>query len=198
MLADSIPAALDRLADAPALVVDLRRNGGGSSWLGYLLLDRLAEAPYVPMRSWAREDVGLYQAWGRVPRTVPVDVPARAPDTTAHYGGPVAVLIGPATFSAAEDVAVAFDAMGRGVLVGEPTGGSTGQPLSFALPGGGSARVRVKHDAYPDGTEFIGVGVRPDVAVRPTLADLRAGRDPALEAAVEVVRAARSSRGSER
>jgi len=67
------------------------------------------------------------------------------------------------TFSAAEDFAVVFDAMKRGKIVGEPTGGSTGQPLSFSLPGGGSARVCTKHDRYPDRKEFVGVGIHPNV-----------------------------------
>lgn len=41
----------------------------------------------------------------------------------------VVVLTSPRTYSAAEDFASAFDVMRRGLIVGEPTGGSTGQPL---------------------------------------------------------------------
>lgn len=94
----------------------------------------------------------------------------------------------PASAAVAEDFAVAFDLAGRGPLVGEATGGSTGQPLMFALPGGGQARVCTKRDTYPDGREFVGVGVIPDRKVPTTVADLRAGRDRALEAAIEEVR----------
>ena len=97
------------------------------------------------------------------------------------------LLVGPATFSAAEDFVVAFAQMGRGIVVGKPTAGNTGQPLSFPLPGGGSARVRTKHDRFADGTEFIGVGIRPSVVVHPTLAGIRAGRDEALDAAVRAL-----------
>jgi C-terminal processing protease CtpA/Prc len=61
--------------------------------------------------------------------------------------------------------------MDRGKIVGQPTGGSTGQPLIIGLPGGGSARICSKRDRYPDGTEFIGVGVQHDVEVLPTIAD---------------------------
>ncbi len=74
--------------------------------------------------------------------------------------------------------------MERGILMGEATAGSTGQPLGFSLPGGGSGRVRVKHDTYPDGRQFIGEGVEPDRIVRPTFEGLRKGRDEALEAAI--------------
>jgi carboxyl-terminal processing protease len=72
--------------------------------------------------------------------------------------------------------------------VGEPTGGSTGQPLMFNLPGGGLARVCTKRDTYPDGREFVGVGIQPQVLVRPTVEDFRAGRDTVLEAALELLR----------
>jgi C-terminal processing protease CtpA/Prc len=97
------------------------------------------------------------------------------------------VLTSVRSFSAAEDFAVAFDYAKRGTIIGEPTGGSTGQPLSFSLPGGGRARVCTKRDTYPDGKEFVGVGVQPQRVVHPTIADLRAGRDTVLEAALREV-----------
>jgi hypothetical protein len=61
----------------------------------------------------------------------------------------VLVLTSARTYSAAEDFVVAFDAMQRGRIVGEATGGSTGQPLLFDLPGGGKARICTKRDSYP-------------------------------------------------
>ena len=95
----------------------------------------------------------------------------------------MAVLISERTFSAAEDFAVAFDAMDRGILVGTPTGGSTGQPLVMELPGGGILAVCTKRDQYPDGKEFIGIGVKPDIVIGPSIEDIKKGRDPALEKA---------------
>ena len=78
--------------------------------------------------------------------------------------------------------------MKRGKIVGMPDGGSTGQPLMFDLPGGGTARICVKRDGYPDGTDFVGVGVLPDVRVAPTIDDVRHGRDAALTAALATMR----------
>jgi C-terminal processing protease CtpA/Prc len=92
------------------------------------------------------------------------------------------------TYSAGEDFAVVFDAMKRGRIIGEPTGGSTGQPLMISLPGGGSARICTKRDTYPDGREYVGVGVIPHVKVTPRLSDFRAGRDTVLDAAVRLLR----------
>jgi C-terminal processing protease CtpA/Prc len=77
--------------------------------------------------------------------------------------------------------------MDRGEIVGQSTGGSTGQPLVIHLPGGGSARICSKRDRYPDGTEFVGVGVKPDIEIEPTIADFRSGRDAAVERALELM-----------
>jgi C-terminal processing protease CtpA/Prc len=118
-----------------------------------------------------------------------------APHGADPYRKPVVVLTSAHTYSAAEDFAVVFDAMKRGEIIGEPTGGSTGQPLQFPLPGGGAARICTKHDRYPDGKEFVGVGVQPAVLVHPTVKDFRAGRDTVLEAAILEVQHLKSSVG---
>ena len=94
------------------------------------------------------------------------------------------MLTGAQTASAAEDFCVAFDVMRRGEMVGQPTAGSTGQPLFVPLPGGGTLRVCTMRATYPDGREFVGVGVRPDLVVDETVGDARTGRDTALEAAL--------------
>jgi C-terminal processing protease CtpA/Prc len=107
-----------------------------------------------------------------------------------QYMGPVVVLQGPRSFSAAEDFLIAFGFMSRGKLIGEASGGSTGQPLSFSLPGGGSARVCAKRDSYPDGKEFVIVGVIPDITVKPTIKDIQTGRDPVLKEAVKYLKTA--------
>ena len=76
------------------------------------------------------------------------------------------------------------------VKIGSNTFGSTGQPYIFDLPGGGTARVCTKKDSYPDGREFVGYGVKPDIEVRPTLADYLRQRDPELEEALSYMKKA--------
>lgn len=41
----------------------------------------------------------------------------------------------------------------------------------------------VKRLYFPDGSEFEGVGIRPDVEVHTSIDDLKKGRDPILEKA---------------
>jgi C-terminal processing protease CtpA/Prc len=76
-------------------------------------------------------------------------------------------------------------------MIGETSGGSTGRPLMFQLPGGGSARVCTRRDTFPDGTDWVAKGIDPDIQVRPTVADICAGRDPVLQRAIEFMNSAK-------
>lgn len=101
---------------------------------------------------------------------------------------PTVVLQEHETFSAAEDFLVAIDAIPHITTLGRPSGGSTGQPLTIELPGGGRANICTKRDSYPDGREFVGFGIAPDLVLETTVADVQAGRDPQLHRAVELLR----------
>lgn len=183
--ADRFLARFPEIAEAAGVVLDVRENGGGDGAVGYRVLCALTGADRLATAAWrTRLYRPVYRAWGRGEATDGDPAPSYGCDDALDYAGPVALLVGPRTGSAAEDLAVAFDLLGRGPLVGEPTAGSTGQPLLFALPGGGTARVTARRDHYPDGREVVGLGVQPDVPAAPTVAGLRAGRDEALAAAV--------------
>jgi len=97
---------------------------------------------------------------------------------------PAVILIGNNTASAAEDFLIFADNQKHMIKIGEPTFGSTGQPLMIQLPGGGSARICTKKDVYPDGREFVGYGIQPDILIKRTLDDYLNHTDPVLEAAI--------------
>lgn len=69
--------------------------------------------------------------------------------------------------------------------MGEPTGGSTGQPLFYSLPFGGMGAVCSKRDLMSDGSEFVGFGIKPDIVLRPSLQDIRNQKDIVLETALK-------------
>jgi carboxyl-terminal processing protease len=173
---------------AKGLIVDLRGNGGGSSHFGFQLLSHLTEASLPSMMSMYRESDALDRArseniaqikWRTLERS------GLRPARGQIFRGPVAMLIDARTFSAAEDTVAVFRLMCRGIILGSASAGSTGQPWMFDMPGGGSARICVKRDSYPDGTSFVGTGVAPDVEVPLTIEDIRNNRDGALERAVQ-------------
>lgn len=170
----------------------MRNNGGGSSDIGYSLIARLIDKPITQTSLWRTRDYRpVFRAWDRpMPLFEGGDSGVVEPRGGRPFTGPVAVLIGPNTYSAAEDFLVPLKMSGRARLVGTPTGGSTGQPLIVEVYGA-YARICTKWDRMPDGTEFVGVGVQPDVHVELTRQAIAAGRDLVVERAVDVLRGTR-------
>jgi carboxyl-terminal processing protease len=167
-----------------ALILDLRDNDGGNSNIGYDILGYLLDRPFRISNWKTPQYLPVFRAWGKRESWFVSNDNTHLSKTTQTYGRPVVVLTSSRTISAAEDFCVAFDYAKRGVMIGERTAGSTGQPLIIALPGGGTARIRTKHDTYPNGKEFVDVGISPDIEVFPTVNDVRSNRDTVLEAAL--------------
>ncbi|MFN5541454.1 MAG: S41 family peptidase [Betaproteobacteria bacterium] len=185
--------ALPEIMKSNGLVIDLRRNGGGSTNFGLAILSYLTSAPIPGSASFIRNETALDRARGENSVTW-LDISSNRPFVRKRdqiYTGPVAVLTSAQTFSAAEDFLVSYQMLKRGLTIGTATGGSTGQPLFIKLPGGGSGRICVKRDRFPDGREFVGLGIQPDIEVKRTVADVRAGLDAELARAIEVVLAKR-------
>ena len=169
------------------------------------------DRPYQGFGQSTAFDVGLYGAYHRIGEIVPAgslddytqgyidafegfDRPrivfpgsVAQPDNPV-YAGPVVILIDAACASACEDFVLPFKSSGRGTLIGEPTSGSTGQPFLWDFGNGMSFRVSSRRVYMPDGSQFEGVGILPDEEVRPTIEDLRTGRDPVRERALSMVR----------
>ncbi|MBS1526152.1 MAG: hypothetical protein JST19_10915 [Bacteroidetes bacterium] len=175
----------NEISKTKGLVIDIRYNGGGDDGIGFNIIRKLTDKPFALSASKVIKHYGRLgdELWWD--ENQPEHWPA---DGKIYYDKPVVLLIGPRTFSAAEDFTVVFDYMKRGKMVGMPTGGSTGQPISFDLPGGGSARVCGKKDTYPDGKEFVGIGIMPDVTVKKTVKDEQAGVDAAKDKAIAMLK----------
>jgi carboxyl-terminal processing protease len=194
--ADEYLKHFEEIAKADAIVFDLRDNSGGNSGVGYRILATLTDKPFLTSAWRTRDYRPTYRAWKRGEMSYRGEPGEIAPDAAHRYDRPVVVLTSARTYSAAEDFVVAFDAMKRGRLVGETTGGSTGQPLAVALPGGAFVRICTKRDTYPDGREFVGVGIKPQLPAQPTVAAFRAGRDTVLDAATRLLHDGGAAGGS--
>jgi carboxyl-terminal processing protease len=184
---------LEEMRDADALVVDVRGNQGGSSPIAFV--KALMERPWrwwaesTPMRMalfsyYAERGRSGFGDFARAHMAWPAEV--QAPDST--FMGALVLLVDEGCHSACEDFVMPFKDNGRAVLVGDSTAGSTGQPYVTTLGDGMGVAVGAKREYFPDGRRFEGVGVSPDYQRVPTAADLRAGRDVELEAALEILR----------
>jgi C-terminal processing protease CtpA/Prc len=198
-VADDFEAALPELYRAKALVIDIRKNGGGNSGHGYAIASYLTNDSLQTSAWKTPENVAAYKAWGAFNERYSEYNDMNAWRDGGTHGAvapaegrrlivPTVVLQEHGTFSAAEDFLIAIEKIPQITTIGRPTGGSTGQPLSLTLPGGGRANICTKRDTYPDGRDFVGIGIAPDIFVEATVEDVQQGRDPALDRAVELLR----------
>jgi len=205
---DAFEAALPELARARGLVVDVRVNGGGSTGNAARVARHLLRAPAAGSSWRTREHRGAHKAWGQFaepgnwaeqyrPWTEgrqwfhgQQETLEPAAEKEGRLLAPTVVLTSWKTGSAAEDFLVYLDRAPQVTRVGGRTYGSTGQPLKVPLPGGFTAWICAKRDTFPDGRDFVGVGILPQVEVAPSIEDVRSGRDPVLERGLAVLREA--------
>jgi hypothetical protein len=168
------------------MIVDVRYNLGGTSTVCNqvvgCLIDETVTSPVFKYRDYAAAE----KAWGKAPKwsTNSIEV---APREGKRYLGPLVVLSGPTTNSSAEDFIIELQYNGRAKVVGERTAGGAGNALVSRLPGGGTLMVSTFTALYPGGEDYVGVGISPDIEVRPTGDDIREGRDSVLDRAIELV-----------
>lgn len=174
------------------LIIDIRDNTGGNSKIGEVIMMLLA-TDSIPQAPWdtPRYDAA-YASWGEEWHTIAEHSPSIPPyfmlsNEVAKYDKPIVLLINSTTFSAAENFAVLFRNAKRGLLVGTPTGGSTGNPIVIDLGWGYYGRICTRHERLADGTEFIGVGIQPDIFVEES-DDVIFGEDNVVRKALETFR----------
>lgn len=120
-------AAMAFLSEADAILIDLRRNGGGSGRMNQLLSTYFfAEDDDKWLISNENRRAGSFvQEW-----TQPYFPGKPLPDTPLYF------LVGKETGSAAEGFAYNLQALGRAKVIGEPTAGGAHSGDFEALPGG--------------------------------------------------------------
>jgi carboxyl-terminal processing protease len=154
------------------VIIDLRENGGGESDV----LDRIAGAFFAEKRAVLRlAGRGDEQSeWTK----------GAGPDA---YAGPLVVLVGPRTASAAEAFAALIEESGRGIVVGERTAGRLTGAAHHRLPDGGELSLAENDVRTPGGRRLEADGLVPRHLLRTTLKD-RARRDVVLIWAVQLAR----------
>jgi tetratricopeptide (TPR) repeat protein len=146
--------ALRFLANARAIIIDVRENGGGS---GDYLSSYFLPYPTQLSGLYTRADDALTESWtrrdiGMEPRT---DVP-------------VFILIGPRTFSAAEAFAYDMQSRKRATIIGQPSGGGAHNVDLFRIDDRFELYLSTGRSVSPvTGGNWEGTGVIPDVPAEP-------------------------------
>lgn len=153
-----------------ALVIDVRDNGGGNSGNADYILRHFSHDS-IRTDSWRTPMyMPAFASWGYPLKWYISPSGKMAPfNDRTIYDKPIVLLVNAGTFSAAEDFCSVFRGMKRGLIVGTPTGGSTGNGVRIELiPGKNYVNICSKHDKGADGTEFVGIGIIPDHEVAET------------------------------
>lgn len=170
---------------AKAIIIDVRRHTGGNAAQGNYILSHFIDKNTTGAKSKTKQYLAAFAAWGRQPMWMEFEPSVVKPiEGKEKFLKPMVVLTGAQSYSAAEDFCVGFDVSGRGIKMGQPTAGSTGQPLRIDLPGNGIAMICTKRDVYPNGKEFIGIGIQPDILVEEKAEDFANGKDRVIEKAI--------------
>ena len=166
-------AELAGLSPETDIVVDLRGNPGG----------RLMEADamlscFLPRdRAWATRTPR--SGHGLVMRTA-----GGCGDLPGPVSNDVVVLVDADSRSAAELTPAALQEAGRALVIGERTAGAVLISQDTRLPDGGRLTLSRADFVTSGGVRLERRGVTPDLAAQASRADRRAGRDPALDAAL--------------
>ncbi|MGD0836442.1 MAG: S41 family peptidase [Polyangia bacterium] len=169
-----VQSAIDgfRRSGAKALIIDLRGNPGGFGGMAIPVAARLVNHTMslgtIQFRDFAN--------------TLTVEPPLGSKPFT----GKVILLTDEGSASTSEILASGLQEAKRATVVGEGTVGAALGSTIESLPGGAVIQIPVAGFKTPRGVAIEGRGVRPDCQVTETRAALLAGRDPVLEAALEL------------
>ena len=197
-MTELLEQAMDRMMGTSGLIIDVRRNGGGDL-SGNAVLSRLISEPvarfhqrtnFSDMLRAFRPDIFLDYDYsdGRFSEmksrmVKPVE------DSHKQYKMPVMVLTSPNCFSACDTFVSALKENKLALVVGEPTGGGTGNPIGFSLPlSEHRFRYSVAQGYTAVGKTLLeGKGTLPDVVLEPTLEERTSGQDLQLEKTLKMM-----------
>lgn len=172
---------LSDLRTANGLILDLRNNGGGSmsyaqEWVRHFITQTERVGYMVHKTGPGHSDFDT---------PYPIDFEPPAPGSFVWIK-PVVVLTNRSTYSAANYMVMCMKELPQVTHAGATTGGGSGMPMSYELPGGWSVRMSAVKvlDPHMQSTEF---GISPDegLAVDMNPAD---GCDAMIDFAISLIK----------
>jgi len=155
MVGEAISGAMTMLSGTDALILDLRRNGGGEpETVAYLMSHFFAQGDERHLNDlYYRKGGKTRQYW-------------TSASVGPRYTRPVYVLTSGRTFSGGEECAYDFQTQKRAKVVGETTGGGANPGDGYAIGKGYAAFIPNGRAINPiTKTNWEHVGVVPDIAV---------------------------------
>jgi carboxyl-terminal processing protease len=176
-----LDSAVDRLRQSAGIVIDLRGNPGGAGAMAMGVAGHLIDTTATFGTMKLRGGTMYFRSNPRRSST--------AGERVTPFAGPVAVLIDQLTGSTSEVFAGGLQSLGRVRVFGTTSVGAVLPARADRLPNGDILYHAIADFKTADGTLLEGRGVIPDEQVITKRADLLAGRDPVLDAALRWIAA---------
>jgi C-terminal processing protease CtpA/Prc len=187
IVVDNFRDKISKINNTKGLIIDVRKNGGGNSKNAKNIAIHLVDRNFIVGPSWktrihnaAKKAFGgsRHQGFETDPIVLKnqdyhnnVAFEINPPDTTEINKGidkvevPIVILQSNQTISAAEDFLIYTMNNPNIKRIGQKSKGNSGQPLSFDLSNGVAISIVAKRDALPNGDDYIGIGIKPDVEI---------------------------------
>ena len=175
--------AVQASRDCAGIVLDLRGNPGGVAGMMMGAAGHFLGEPLTLGTMRTRGDEMRFVANPRRATEAGVAV--------EPYSRPLAILVDGMSASTTEMFSAALQALGRARVFGERTAGQALPAMATRLPNGDVLMHVIADFVAADGSRIEGTGVRPDELVPLNRADLSAGRDAPLSAALLWIERAR-------
>lgn len=162
------------------IILDLRTNGGGSDVNAHLIAKEFINNS-IRLR-WIRYRNGpdhySYSRW----------ISNELTPKQHNYKHPVVIITDRSVFSAAEDFVLALRQLPNVLVVGQFTGGGSGNPMTRELPNGWIIKVPRWQVGDPLTKElYEGIGLEPDFILMQRTLDTTLGIDRVLEFSINYI-----------
>jgi C-terminal processing protease CtpA/Prc len=166
------------LSNTDAIIIDNRSYPRGTVWA---LINHLTDKPVKSARG----------------TTIIADSPTPGSETVQgqiwelpitpkpQYKGRLIILVNEVTQSQAEYSCMVMQAASKKItIIGSQTAGADGDVTGILLPGGIRTSFSGHGVYYPDGRPTQGIGIVPDITIKPTISGIKAGKDEVLDRAI--------------
>ena len=163
----------------PAIIIDVRMNPGGNSWIGRDLAGCFTNSTQLALFSRKRNGPGYDDVDYRPYFTFP--------DHYTYFDGEVYLLVGDQCASATETFTLFMNCLENVTVIGDTTNGAAAFCLTMELEGGWKIRAPGWSLRTLDKEPVEWFGIPPDIYVEATEEDFTQGIDPVLEYAIDLV-----------